>query len=250
MKTGTIASGALLVAVAVAALAANGWQRAQVRLARAEAERLREVQRTAAALRAENERLAAAQATAEERAEIAARQAETQRWRERVAVLNRKWQEPVGARAAKAATVELPERNWRYVGWASPTAALETALWAVAGGEVELLAGRLVLDDAARKRAEALLAGLPETARLTYRTPERLVALLAAKDAPSGSARVVGETPRGENEVALRVRLDDDGKDARVANLVVRRAADGWKFVVPERAVARYAEMLQAPGGS
>jgi hypothetical protein len=55
----------------------------------------------------------------------------------------------------------------------------------------------------------------------------------------------VDETKRGDNEVALRVRLEEANGQTRMANLLVRRGADGWRFVVPERAVVRYVDQLK-----
>lgn len=236
-----VAMGLLLAG----ALVVNAWQRARVEQLRAETRQWRIEEERMTRLREENARLRRSAATAEELATIAKQQTDAQRWRERVAELNRSLQAPTSPGVAARQKWEMPESGWRYVGRAEPRFALESALWAAVAGEVDMLAEQLVFDEPARRRAEEFLAGLPSGARQMYPTPERLIALMTAKEAPTGLARLVDEKKRGDHEVALRVRLEDANGQSRMANLVVRQQTDGWRFVVPERAVARYVDQLK-----
>lgn len=219
------------------------YQRQRTPEVRAELELRRSQERELAKLRVERENARDAQPTAEEQARRAEEEAELKKWKAEVERLRR------GA-ASEAVTQndedtdgwERAAEEWKNVGAATPRAALETALWAALGGEVETLAAMLEFEPKARLAAERMLRSLPTGGG--YGTPERLVALFTAKDVAPGSARLVSETRRGE-EASLRVRLTSAEGPSKSTTLTVRRTAAGWKFVVPERAVERYAAMLK-----
>jgi hypothetical protein len=137
----------------------------------------------------------------------------------------------------------VPASAWRNVGDKTPEAVVETALWAAAGGEVELLAQSLILDTNARTKAEAILSGLPAETRAFYKTPELLMAFLTAKDIPSSGARILKPGPEAEG--MRTVQLRDAGGQVRQAQLMLRQTAAGWRLVMPEEAVARHAAMLK-----
>lgn len=150
----------------------------------------------------------------------------------------------------------IPSTAWKNVGRATPAATLETALWAAVGGDVDMLASTLVLSAEARRRAEAVLAGLSPEMRAQYPTPEKFAALFTARDVPMDSSMTL--TPmRGDNEseATLQVRLTGSrtvaGKTALVESkstfLSLRRFEDGWKLQVPEAAIEKYAAALSAP---
>ena len=144
----------------------------------------------------------------------------------------------------------VPESAWRNVGYATPASTIETALWAAAGGDVELLAKSFILEGSAREKAVALRAGLPAETRARYATPELLVAYLTARDVPLGGARIIDLPPAsGESEIRiLGVQLRDDAGTIRQAHPTLRETADGWRLVVPEATVEKYAEALRGAG--
>jgi hypothetical protein len=81
--------------------------------------------------------------------------------------------------------------SWQNRGQATPVAAIETALWAAAGGDLAALQNLLLLDDALRAKADALRARLPGASRATYASAEHLLSAFATKSLPLGDAQLV-----------------------------------------------------------
>ncbi|MDO8543570.1 MAG: hypothetical protein Q7S40_24275 [Opitutaceae bacterium] len=124
-------------------------------------------------------------------------------------------------------------------------AAVQTALWAAAGGDVEQLAETLFLDPRARSKAQDLLASLSEEARAEYGTPERLVALFTAKDVPMGGARIIDFKRSDASGARLVAQVMDASGKTRAVGLSVRQIGDIWKIAVPVAAVEKYAQLLK-----
>lgn len=139
----------------------------------------------------------------------------------------------------------LPVADWKNAGIATPAAALETALWAAAAGDVEALAGLLSIDPVVRTKVNGLLMNLPVSLRPDYGTPERLIALLAAGDVPLGAAQIHDFKASDLNGTKLTAVLRDTENKYRSANLTLRLEGEAWKIVVPAKAVERYAAMLK-----
>jgi hypothetical protein len=135
---------------------------------------------------------------------------------------------------------------WKNAGRATPEASLETALWASANGDIDTLSNLMVFDPEARHEAVTLFTELPANLRQEFVSPERLVAVLAAKDVPLGSAAILNQWPT-PNETKLSVQIFDAEGKHRKALLTARSDDAGWRFVVPTNAVKRYADWLRAP---
>lgn len=208
-------------------------------------------------LAGEDSAVAAARARAEQEA-IAA-------WRREIESLKRRAEQRARARraameaaAGEAVATEnepsilnglVPAEHWRNCGRATPDAAVETALWHAAGGDVAGLAEMLELEPAARAKAAALLAALPAAIRARCATPEAFVALLGAGDLPLGEAMISTAEPLGGNEATRGLQvLGPEGK-WKHATLRLRRDGDAWRLVVPESAVDRYAAKLRTSSG-
>jgi hypothetical protein len=142
----------------------------------------------------------------------------------------------------------VPSDAWRNAGYATPVAAVETALWAAAGGDTDVLMRSMILDEGAQRKAAELLAGLPVETRARYAKPEDLVAFMAAKDVPLEGARIF---PVKEQEGDMRravVQLRNAAGSVRQVHLDLRKTGAGWRLVVPESAVERYARQLKGKG--
>lgn len=134
----------------------------------------------------------------------------------------------------------------KNAGRGTPEAAAESLMWASDSGDLDVLANSILLDAAARERAAAILARLPDATRQTYDTPETLVALLLARDADARAMQVLGANTAGDDAlVSLRLQKDD-GK-TKEEGYQFRRTSDGWRLVVPGKAVDRMGKKLTDP---
>jgi len=136
--------------------------------------------------------------------------------------------------------------EWRNAGQADPAAAVETALWAAAGGDIDHLARILTVGPAADQVTD-LFARLPADLRTEYREPLRLLALLTSADVPLTAARLntfdIGETDR---RVVVAVITMPDHPPRIVQLDTVRDPRDSlWRIVIPATALARYHDQLK-----
>ena len=133
----------------------------------------------------------------------------------------------------------------KNAGRATPEAATETVLWAAVGGDVESLANSFVFTPTAREKADAWFAGLAEGTRKQYGSPEKIIALMIAKDAAGLSGmQVLGQKEIAPDNVGVRVRFGSvDGK-TKDDSLLMRRVGDGWRMVMPDTAVEKFARQL------
>lgn len=247
----------VIVAVAIAAgVGGLAWQRRIAAELRGEIAARTTETAGLARVRREHMRLAAEQVSRDELEKLRADHAAIDRLRTEIETLKVKKPEAVAtampmaetateqdAAPPKAESLMTPASAWKNAGRATPQAALETALWAATGGDVEALALMLAMDVGARAKAQAIMAQLPPAAQAEYSTPERLVALLSAKDVPTGGMRILQQKKNGTDDVSLTVLLESDGKRKGV-NLALHRSEDGWRLVVPESAMDKYAAAL------
>jgi hypothetical protein len=134
--------------------------------------------------------------------------------------------------------------DWRNVGRSTPAAVFETALWAAAGGDTDMLAEALALDAGAQARAAGLLASLPPELRAQFSTPEKFVAFMTVRDVPEGAARILRQVS-GPTGTKLVARLMDAEGKARTVVFSLRSDNDKWRLVVPEAVIDRYATFLR-----
>ena len=125
-------------------------------------------------------------------------------------------------------------------------------MWAAAGGNLEALATTFVLEEGARTKAAAVFATLPEAARAQYGTPEKLIAaLFIAKDLPLSVK--LGGVVAGPESTKLLLQVQTAGGGSQQTNILLRAEPDGWRVIVAEDTVGKYAAMLagaaKADGG-
>jgi hypothetical protein len=243
---GALVAGAIWLLVA---------QRTTGEALRSEIVRLSEEQRERTRLLAENRRLRAAQVTAAEMETLRADRGEVARLRGEIEKLRRSADAKESA-VAKAAPKEyvpsifdgpMPPSMWKNAGAATPGAALETVLWAAAGGDTEALAARLVFFDVrVRAKAEVLLAGLPEATRAQYGSPEQLLAALTAKDVPLRNATIYDTKTEYDGERIVIAQLSDGEKRSTGVRFMLRKEGEEWRLVVPQSAVENYAAALKS----
>lgn len=138
-----------------------------------------------------------------------------------------------------------PTAALKNAGRQTPEAATETLLWAAAGGDVDTLAAGLVLAPAAKARADAWFAGLPEATRREYGSPEKVMALLIARDAAKlGGMQILGQRALSPEAVGVRMRFADTEGNVKDDNFLLHQGGDGWRLVLPEASVEKFARQL------
>jgi hypothetical protein len=249
---------ALLLALALMAGAAWWLQVQSAGQLRGEVALLRDENRELARLREENLRLAARQPTAAQLAALRADHVAVAQLKSQIEALREKTIPPsravsalevkdvdtaAPASAEARALFQFPEKGWKNVGRATPGATVETALWAATGGDLDALTTTFVIEDGARTKAAAMFSVLPEAARAQYGTPEKLIAaLFVAKDLPVSVK--LGGVVTGADSTKLLLRVQSTGGAVRDAAITLRSDADGWRVVVSEGDVGKYAAML------
>ena len=140
-------------------------------------------------------------------------------------------------------------KSWENKGQSTPDDALQTSLWAAAGGDLKALANTLAMGDTVRKKAHALLGRLPPEVSSQFHTAEEFVALLMTPDVPLGSAQIFDPKADVPEGIAARVAVFSDEKfRQRTLPITLYRGPRGdWRLLVPEAAVDKYAAMLTAP---
>lgn len=149
------------------------------------------------------------------------------------------------------ADVPISYLDWRNVGADSPEAAIETTLWAAAGGDTEVMASLFDLDASVRQRSEELLKSLPDDFQSQFSTVEQFVAFMTVRDVPLGSAQIMRKSHRADGEM-LAIKLINQDGDAKMLHLTTRQVGNAWKLVVPESAIDHYFAFVQGqmPSGS
>lgn len=248
--------------MAGAVAAVLGWQLIATAALRAELDREKVAVGPAVAARSEHDRLLALQLPPGELERLAADVAALPPARAELASLREQVQQAMRSVAPSRSASEerfavgetVPAADWRNAGTASPQAALETALWAGAGGDVETFARTMkFMNSQARQAALALMELLPAEMRARYSSPEEIIAFLTVRDVPLGSVKVRQMTPladwpspAAQMQVTLRAA---DGK-ARDTNLLFMNPGDGWNLLVTDGVVAKYAAMLKQTEGA
>jgi len=183
-------------------------------------------------------------ATDQERTEIKRLREEVNELRARTAALAR-----IAVRPAESSSPALnlqPAGAWKNAGRSTPASAAETLLWATDSGNVDELAKSITLDQAAREKAEAILARMNDSVRANYDTPEKLVALLLARETDIQAMQVLGESTAGDDALVNMRLMKQDGK-TKEEGMQFRRTSDGWRMNVTGKAMDKMGKKLTEP---
>jgi len=223
-------------------LAAGVWwgvERSRAALLHAQFEALESGRAELARLREEHGRLLRAQPSAEELDRL--RRAA---WARETAAAGPVRGEPAAEARALRPGDWAAAAKWKNCGRATPEAAIETTLWAAAGGELGALKEAFTFDEETRERVEKILQGLPEMVRRQYASPEALLALFVARDVPQDSVQVVTRQQHDADNATVFVRLKDAEGNTQPIYLTMRRDERGWRLLVPTQAVENIANEL------
>ncbi len=203
-----------------------------------------EAQRSAAArlprARAEQERLQALQVSAERLEALRRDHAEIARWQRQIQSLSASAPARPEIAATSPATARdisntpLTAAEWKNVGRATPVAAYETILWAAAAGDLDTLAHSFALGDGGRAMLERTFAALPDTTRAQMGSPDRLLAILIAKEPLPQATQVLDSMPAESDQASLNVSLARDGSTPKHGVYNLRRTGNEWQMVVPD----------------
>jgi hypothetical protein len=141
-------------------------------------------------------------------------------------------------------------------------------LWAAAGGDVAKLQAMFQINEADRAKLAEIFSQLPEMSRAEYATPEQLLAAFTAKAMPIGNAQLVWFHQHDADQASACVWLSNpEGSTSPVsapttpadpkappqlplsnkrsqAFLLLQRADDGWRVVVPTQAINKLTREL------
>lgn len=148
-----------------------------------------------------------------------------------------------------APTRLLPVAELRNSGLATPESAAQTLLWAAVAGDLDAIAGSLTLTPAARQKADEWFSRQSDETRRQYGNPEKLMALMLARDAGRLSGMgVLGQDTLGSDDTILRLRFASEDGKTKDDTLPFHRSAAGWQLQLSERAVERLARQLGGGG--
>ena len=151
----------------------------------------------------------------------------------------------LGNNSDAVATKLIPANAWKNAGKGTPEATTETILWAAVGGEVDTLAQALTFTASAREKADTWFAGLSENTRQQYGSPEKVIALMIARDAAALTGmQVLGQKEVSVDDVGMRVRFASDQGKVKDESFLMHRSADGWRMVLPDSTVEKFARQL------
>lgn len=153
---------------------------------------------------------------------------------------------PAGSTPVAVSDVAVPassqEEYYRNEGNATPHAALQTFAWACDRGDVETVARLLFIEPAARPKAEAFWAGLPESVRAQWKSADEMAAAVLARSVMERPFphRDLLATATAESLAEGRVRLHLPNVPAPRGRTEYQSSAEGWKYVLTAEVVEAY----------
>lgn len=140
--------------------------------------------------------------------------------------------------------------DYRNEGQATPLATLQTFAWACDRGDVETVARLICFDNAARSKAEALMAAMPAETRAQWATPEAMAAaLLTARTMHQPfpvAALLEHATAEPINDERVVLRLPGTPKDGTQ----YQKIGDAWNYVITEAMVDDYIRQRERAAGA
>jgi hypothetical protein len=127
-------------------------------------------------------------------------------------------QAPTGPESGAPAVENWPKESWAFVGYASPSATVQSLLWAASKGDVKAFLHGVTGD--AQQIAETLLAGKSES---------EISAAVTAQFAGVKSLRVVSREVRGNDTVVLTT-ASEEANGTVTKKALLKKVGDEWKL--------------------
>ena len=138
--------------------------------------------------------------------------------------------------------------NFRNVGGGTPSAALQTLIWAAMKGDDQLLASMLTFDESARAKAQALLAGLPDAVRQNYSSPEQLASVGFADLITGHDAARFSDMKTWDSQHAT-IALSFD-QTAAGYPLTMQAGQNGWQLMITDTMMPEFERFIRGiPAG-
>lgn len=129
------------------------------------------------------------------------------------------------------------------VGRLTPSAAVQTAVWAGMKGDERALIDATTLLGSTRAKAEDLLAKLPADVRGQW-TPEKLAALWVSSVINDVTAlQITGETYEDPQHAVVNFRI---ANHEQLEHVNLRLTRSGWKLILPEASMDQLSRRLNA----
>lgn len=138
-----------------------------------------------------------------------------------------------------------PAGDLKNLGNQTPDTAVQTTLWAAVAGDVDALATGFAFTPAGRAKADAWFASLSEGTRQKYGSPEKIIALMVARDAAGlAGMQVLGQKEISSSDVGVRVRFANGDGQTKDDNVVMHRVGTDWKMLLSDTTVQKFAKKL------
>jgi hypothetical protein len=245
MKTRTRLFIGALFALLAAGLITLAVQRQSQSKLRSEVAALRREGREINRLRHDSQRLAGTLVSPEELRNLRDEETELARLRSEAATLKDYLQMASADQAPPPPTAKplnpgmLPVESLTNAGAATPAAAAQTFFWAVAQVDPDAMAKQLVFGDAARTKADALLASLYATTRERIGTPEKLMAMFFTALLGRVTGLQTGDLEKlGPAAPVWIVKVQTASGKLSDVGFPLRHLGDSWREEVPEGMVS------------
>jgi hypothetical protein len=206
---------------------------------------LRDENQKLAVVRAENVRIIAALPASAALEAMRADHAAVSRLRAEIEKLKVETEAQASA-LAHAAMPLIPASEWRNAGRSTPSATVETIVWAISRKDVDGLASMLSIDAQLRPSVDQLFAVLPEDFRARYGTVERWLVDPMVKGPPIDGMQIVGERQLDVDRVELTVRFHIQNREFQELPVLLKHGDDGWRTIIMPKAVQEMANKAGA----
>lgn len=148
---------------------------------------------------------------------------------------------------ALTGTAMMQVKAMQNVGRSTARAALETELYALRAGDVDLVASVITFDPADEAKVANLLSVVPVDIRNQYRTPESIVAFLFMGGQRMEALGILAETASRDDVVVQQIQFKFfDDPEIRKEAFPFFRDPGGWKNVVPTALIERITRTIKA----
>ena len=157
---------------------------------------------------------------------------------------SRRGSPPARRPSERAVAEQLAEKDavriadFKDQGQATPGAAFQTLVWALARDDFAALKPLLHLSPAGQEKLQAIWRELPAESQLRFMAPEQILMLLLALDVLDEEALTITDPPPLDSgDAMLRVSRFKHSRLQGEKRIPMRKGLTGWQLVIPEEAI-------------